>query len=155
MTRSPLPRYLSRLFVLLVAALTVTGLAQMPIFKRYYIADIPGLGWLSDYYFTHMVHYVGAALLLALLGYVSARWLREWSGSMRLTRTGLVRVVLLLGIVGTGALRMYKNQPGVSLEPFTVMLVDWTHLGLVLLLGLAAVWARLMGRRAYAVAGRH
>ena len=26
--------------------LTLTGFGQMPIFKRYYIADIPGLGWL-------------------------------------------------------------------------------------------------------------
>ncbi|MGE4469803.1 MAG: 4Fe-4S ferredoxin [Desulfovibrio sp.] len=150
MNRTPLPRPLSRLFVLLAAALAVSGLAQMPLFKRYYLADIPGLAWLNDFYFTHMMHYVAAALLLALLGYVAARWLREWSHGLRLTASGRVRVALVLALVLTGAVRMYKNQPGVAMEPFTVMIVDWTHLGLALLLGVAAVAARLAGRSAYA-----
>ena len=35
-------------FLATVFFLTLTGFGQMPIFKRYYIADIPGLGWLAD-----------------------------------------------------------------------------------------------------------
>lgn len=151
MRNTPLARIYARLFNLLVAMLTLTGLAQMPIFKRYYIADLPGLGWLADFYLTHKLHYGAAALLLGLLAYLAARWLREWAQTLRPTLTGSIRIVLVLGIVLTGIMRMYKNQPGVSFDPLTTMIVDWTHLGLVLLLGVAALAARMMGKRAYAV----
>lgn len=149
-SRTPLSRVYAWCFGLLTFVLALTGMAQMPIFKRYYIADLPGLGWLADFYFTHRVHYVAAMFFMLLLGYLAARWLRQWSRSLRLTASGRVRVLLVLGIVITGALRMYKNQPGVSYEPFTTMIVDWTHLGLVALLGLAALAFRILGKRAYA-----
>jgi hypothetical protein len=149
-SRTPLSRAYALCFGLLVFVLALSGMAQMPIFKRYYIADLPGLGWLADFYFTHKLHYVAAILFMALLGYLAARWLRQWSRELRLTPSGLIRALLVLGIVATGALRMYKNQPGVSYEPFTTMLVDWTHLGLVVALGLAALASRISGKRAYA-----
>ncbi len=42
----PLGAGFVRLFQSAVAVLAVTGLAQMPIFKRYYVADLPGwAGW--------------------------------------------------------------------------------------------------------------
>ncbi|MGE4291676.1 MAG: FeS-binding protein [Desulfovibrio sp.] len=149
-SRTPLSRTYARAFGLLTFVLALSGMAQMPIFKRYYIADLPGLGWLADYYLTHKLHYVAAILFMALIGYLAARWLRQWSRGLRLTRSGWLRVALVLGIVLTGALRMYKNQPGVSYDPFTTMLVDWTHLGLVMLLGLSALALRILGKRAYA-----
>ena len=34
-------------YLMTVFFLTLTGFGNMPIFKRYYIADIPGLGWLA------------------------------------------------------------------------------------------------------------
>ena len=49
--------------------LVLTGFGQMPIFKRYYIADIPGLGWLAQFYVTHYLHYLGGAIILLLTGY--------------------------------------------------------------------------------------
>ncbi|MGE4504991.1 MAG: FeS-binding protein [Desulfovibrionaceae bacterium] len=141
----------ARLYAVLVFVLALTGFAQMPIFKRYYIADIPGLGWLAQYYVTHKIHYVGAALLLALVAWAATGWLARWSRSRRMTGSGWVRALLLVGIVLTGIIRMYKNQPGVSFSPELTMVVDWAHLGLVLLLGLAALAARVLGKRDWTV----
>ncbi|MCP4020290.1 MAG: hypothetical protein GY729_00480, partial [Desulfobacteraceae bacterium] len=50
--------------------ITLTGFAQMPIFKRYYIADIPGLGWLAKFYVNHSLHYIFAAILIAFTTYM-------------------------------------------------------------------------------------
>jgi formate dehydrogenase gamma subunit len=45
-------------------ALIVSGFGQMPMYKRYYIADLPGLGWTADYSTTLIVHYLAAMVLL-------------------------------------------------------------------------------------------
>ena len=37
-------RFVRYVYLITVFFLTLTGFGQMPIFKRYYIADIPGLG---------------------------------------------------------------------------------------------------------------
>ncbi len=154
MRSSPVSRWNARIFILLVAVLAVSGLAQMPIFKRYYVADLPGLAWLADYWFTHAMHYVAAALLLAFLGWIWVRWLGRWRPSMRLTATAWVRLPLVLLIVGTGVMRMIKNQPGMSFSPGLTMVVDWAHLGFVLLLGLTALGAVVTGHSAYLVRRR-
>mgnify|MGYP000024930741 FL=1 len=148
MANRPAP-WISRLYLGTVAALALTGMAQMPIFKRYYIADLPGLGWLADYYLTNKLHYGLAALLLALCGFALARWLLDWRRRWRLTALGRTRVLLLAGLACTGGLRVLKNRPDWSFDPFTVMLVDWTHLGFAVLLGLAALAAVVAGRSAF------
>ena len=57
------------LYMFTVFFLVLSGFGQMPIFKRYYIADIPGLGWLAKFYITHYIHYLGAILLLGVCAY--------------------------------------------------------------------------------------
>ncbi len=148
MTRRPAP-WLSRLYLAAVAGLALTGMAQMPIFKRYYIADIPGLGWLADYYLTNKLHYGLAALLLAVLGWALARWLGDWRRRWRLTALGRARVLLLAGLAVSGGLRVLKNRPDWSFDPLTVLLVDWVHLGLAALLGLVALAAVLARSSAF------
>ena len=49
--------FLKYSYVAILSFLTLSGFGQMPIFKRYYIADIPGLGWLAKFYITHYIHY--------------------------------------------------------------------------------------------------
>jgi cytochrome b subunit of formate dehydrogenase len=44
-------------------ALIISGFGQMPMYKRYYIADLPGLGWSADYSITLLVHYLAAMVL--------------------------------------------------------------------------------------------
>lgn len=147
----PRTRLLSRLWVLSATALAVTGAAQMPIFKRYYVADVPGLGWLADYYLTHTLHYLAAAVFLGLAAYWAGRFVfaRGW----RLTPTGRLRFWAVAVVAATGALRVLKNSPDIWYGPTVVMLVDWIHLGAAVLLGLFAL-AALRRREPYLVSQR-
>jgi hypothetical protein len=127
-------------FVLLFVVMAFTGFGQMPIFKRYYIADIPGMGWSADYYLTHTLHYLGAILLLALFSYSAAYYLL--SGvvrSYKLSTAGIIRVLLLAGLTATGVVRVLKNLQGVSFSPTFTMVVDISHLGFMMAYLAAAV----------------
>lgn len=118
-------------FRLLVLALLFTGFAQMPIFARYYLADVPGFAWTADYYLNHVLHYFLAALLLVCLGWkLPAALQRKW------TFGGVCQFLCWVGVVGTGMIRVLKNQPTIFFPSVVVMWVDWGHLGLVFLLGL-------------------
>jgi hypothetical protein len=126
---------MSALFRLLVGALLFTGFAQMPIFARYYLAEVPGFAWTADYYLNHVLHYALAAVLLALLGWRFARAVARGLWSQWEVLLGLCWV----GVVLTGLVRVMKNQPGAFFPPDLVMWVDWGHLGFVLLLGMASL----------------
>ncbi|MBA4357345.1 MAG: 4Fe-4S ferredoxin [Desulfovibrio sp.] len=144
----PISRRMSWAYGLTVALLAVSGTMQMPIASRYRITAVPGLAWLGDFWFTHRLHYLGAIALLTLASYLATRWLLEWRRDHALTLFGQARAGLLAALMLTGALRVLKNLPEVSFSPTPVMLVDWTHLALALLLGLLAL-ARLSARASY------
>jgi hypothetical protein len=133
-----------RLYALTLVVLAISGFAQMPIFKRYYIADIPGLGWLARYYVTHLIHYLGAALLLGLVAYAVTGWVSRRS---RLTGTGAVRAALLVGLIVTGVLRVIKNFSGVYMSADWIVFLDMLHIALVMAYIVAAVWAAVGKKR--------
>ena len=126
---------LTLIFRLTVVALLFTGFAQMPIFARYYLADVPGFAWTADYYFNHVAHYILAIVLLAILGWRLPRVLRRpaW------TAMDVIVGLCWAGIVLTGIVRVMKNQPESYFSPTLVMWVDWLHLGFVMLLGVASL----------------
>lgn len=127
--------YAATLFII-----TLTGFAQMPIFKRYYIADIPGLGWLAQFYVTHTIHYLAAGVLLYLAAYAIITFGLERKQGLRITRLGSARALLLLGLIITGILLVIRNFPGTPFTPVTVMVVDILHLLLCVgLLGISFV----------------
>jgi hypothetical protein len=139
-------RWIRWSFGILLAGMAFTGMGQMPIFKRYYIADIPGMGWSADFFFTHLLHYLGAVLLLALFGYMAAEYVLSMRRRYALTAAGWVRVLLLAGITGTGVVRVLKNLPDVTFSPAFTMLVDIAHLGLMMLFLAAALLFALRKR---------
>lgn len=129
-------RVVRHLYHLVVFGLGFTGFAQMPIFKRYYLADVPGFAWTADYYLNHRLHYVLAALLLAFFTYVVVVYATVWRSRRKISCWGLVSLGLWSGIIVTGIMRVMKNQPQMHWSPTTTMWVDWLHLGLVLVLGM-------------------
>ncbi len=141
-------RPMGRLWLGIMVLMSITGMGQMPIFKRYYIADLPGLGWLADPYTVHWVHYVGATLLMGVGAWLVMAYYAN-RGRIRLTASGVVRLLLLAGIVVTGYMRVAKNLPDFHFSPLTTVLIDWTHLGFAVLLGLAALLSRMLGAAAY------
>ena len=138
--------YFKRIYGLTLVVLAISGFAQMPIFKRYYIADIPGLGWLAQYYVTHLIHYLGAALLLGLVAYAVTLWLAG-GPRPRLTGSGAVRTVLLGGLIVTGVLRVIKNFSGVYMSADWIVFLDMLHIALVMAYIVAAIWAAVGKKR--------
>jgi hypothetical protein len=127
-------------YLVTVLFLTLTGFGQMPIFKRYYIADIPDLGWLAQFYLTHYIHYRGAVLILALAAYMIIDYLVLQKRHLRLTAAGYVRGAILAGIIGSGILLVVRNLEGSRFAPDFIIMLDVTHLGLVITFLMVAVY---------------
>ena len=119
--------YLTTTFLLIL-----TGFGQMPIFKRYYVADIPGLGWLAEFFVTHYMHYLGAIVLLALAAYLLTDYLILKRNYRRLTASAYVRMAVLSGIVVSGGLLVVRNLTGTNFSHEFIIFLDVTHLGLVM-----------------------
>ena len=119
--------YLTTIFFL-----TLTGFGQMPIFKRYYIADIPGLGWLAEFFVTHYIHYLVAVLFLGFAAYVIIDHLLLKRRSRQMTTTGYIRSILLAGILTSGIGLVIRNLPGSNFSSSFIIFLDLCHLGLVM-----------------------
>jgi len=134
-------------------ALGLTGLGQMPIFSRYYVASVPGLGWLGDFYITSKLHLVFAVAFCFLLGlylvdYLGGRYAWRDSG-------GLLKAVAALCALtaGTGILRLMQNGKFALFTPQYVRFLDWSHLGFAFALGVCVLWMALVRRRSGADRG--
>ena len=135
------------IYLITVFFLTITGFGQMPIFKRYYIADIPGLGWLGQFYVTHYIHYLAAILILALVAYMIIDYLILQKKQIRLTVSGYVRGAILVGILASGVFLVIRNLTGSRFEPGFIILMDLAHLGLVMTFLMAAGYCLVRKRR--------
>ena len=134
-------------YLITVFLLTLTGFGQMPIFKRYYIADIPGLGWLAQFYVTHYIHYLAAILFLALVAYMIVDHLILQKKHLRLTASGYVRGTILAGIVVSGLFLVIRNLSGSRFTPEFIIFLDLAHLGLVMSFLLAGAYCLIRKRR--------
>jgi putative Mn2+ efflux pump MntP len=146
--RSQTPnRAVRYVYLITVFFLTLTGFGQMPIFKRYYIADIPGFGWLAQFYVTHYIHYLGAILILALVTYMIIDYLILQKNRIRLTASGYVRGTILVGILVSGLLLVIRNLAGSRFVPGFIIFLDIAHLGLVMTFLIAAGYCLVRRRR--------
>ena len=117
-----MPGQVRAFYMTLLLFMALSGFGQMPIFKRYYIADLPGLGWLAQFYVTHYIHYVGAAALLAIGAYYLTRYLVAERSRM-------------------------KNYEGYYLSSGLIVFLDILHLSTVMLFLLAGAWGLLARKR--------
>jgi len=138
-----LPRWL---YGLAAGAAFFSGLGQMPILKRYYITDLPLMGWAADFYHLSDLHYLSVALLLGLMAWrlaLSARVLdRRWSWGPR-TFWGWLLIALLFI---SGAFKVARNL-GIFLSPTLLMVLDFMHLGSAMAFMVTGLIALLRGRR--------
>jgi hypothetical protein len=119
-------------YLLTILFLSLSGFGQMPIFKRYYIADIPGLGWLAEFFITHYIHYLAAILFLAFTAYMIIDYLLSQRKTRRMTVSGYVRSALLAGILASGVFLVVRNLAGSNLSADFIIFLDLCHLGLVM-----------------------
>ncbi len=115
-----------------VIFLALSGFGQMPIFKRYYIADIPGLGWLAEFFVTHYIHYLAAILFLALTAYMIIDYLLSKRKSRQMTVTGYLRSALLAGILASGIFLVIRNLAGTNFSSGFIIFLNLCHLGLAI-----------------------
>ena len=134
-------------YLVTVFFLTLTGFGQMPIFKRYYIADIPGFGWLAQFYVTHYIHYLGAVLILTLVTYMIIDYLILQKKRIRLTASGYVRSTILAAILVSGLLLVIRNLTGSRFTPGFIIFLDIAHLGMVMTFLIVAGYCLVRKRR--------
>lgn len=143
-TNSP-QRYIEQtllkpIYLFLIFMMGLTGFGQMPIFKRYYIADIPGLAWTAKFYVTHYMHYLGAILLFFMFVYVVVYYFGLMRRSYALRGAAYARIMLLAAISVTGIFRVLKNLPDVVFSPAFTMFIDIAHLVFVMLLMVCGIF---------------
>ena len=143
-------RWSRRLYLLALIVLAFTGFGQMPIFKRYYVADIPGLAWSADFMVTLVIHYIAAAVFLALCSYFILNYLVNrsyWS-----QRRGVIfRTVAFSGIILTGAIKVIKNIHGVYISPPVVLITDLAHFGFVMFFLIGSLVSIILYRKSKSV----
>lgn len=126
------------IYLITLFFITLTGFGQMPIFKRYYIAEIPGLGWLAQFYVTNRVHYIFAIVLIALAVYVVVDYLLSGKRRYGITLSGYLKIFSIAGLMASGAFMVVKNLPNVYFSHIFVIAMDITHiLFCMLLLGVS------------------
>lgn len=122
-----------------VAAL-FTGFGNMPLWKRYYVADLPGLAWSGDFLINVNVHIFAGSLLLAIGAYaIAASMMDRRSNTGKLTRSGTLRAVLLAVAIATGILMVVKNLPGIRFSMAALVIFNFTHMAAAVLFTIAAL----------------
>ena len=127
------------LYIMTFIVMAFTGFGQLPIFKRYYIADIPGMGWAAKFFVTHYIHYLGAIFLIALITYAITAFYLEDRKSFRLTASAYIRIAFLGAIVVTGIFRVLKNLPDIVFSSGFTQFIDISHLGFMMCYLLSAL----------------
>jgi hypothetical protein len=61
-------------YIVLLVVLAFSGFGQMPIYQRYYITSVPGLGWSGNFLNTISIHLAASALFMVLLTYQILVW---------------------------------------------------------------------------------
>jgi hypothetical protein len=130
-----------------VAALGIsifTGFGNMPLWGRFYVSDIPGLGWSADFFINLYVHYLSGGLLLAVSTYHIIRYSQRSDRDARLSRVGLLRVVVFGLVLVSGALSAVKNLPQINLPLIGLMALVFFHLGAVMVYILISLACRIL-----------
>jgi hypothetical protein len=134
------------LYFLAAGVAIFSGMGQMPVLKRYYVTDLPLMGWAENFFTLSHLHYLAAALLLLLLAYrlaaspglATGRW--SWGPG---TAWGWTLLALL---IASGAFKAARNT-GVYLDPVFIMVLDFVHLGSAMAFMFTGLFALILRRR--------
>ena len=127
--------------------ITLSGFAQMPIFKRYYISDIPGLGWLANFYITHLMHYIFAGIFIGLVVYSISNFIIFKTDFVRLTRDIVIKTIIFSGLILTGSLMVIKNFSGTPFPNGMIIALDISHLLFCMALIIFGLYQLIKGKK--------
>ena len=135
------------MYRLIMFFLALSGFGQMPIYKRYYIADIPGLKWTGDFYITHYVHYLAVIIFLGFISYKITDYFLAFRKKYFISTSGYIRAVWIAGIVFTGACLVINNFTGTWFSAGFIIFLDLAHIGFVMLLFLIALYCKISKKK--------
>ncbi|MDM8514700.1 hypothetical protein QUF76_00740 [Desulfobacterales bacterium HSG16] len=134
-------------YIICLVFLVLSGFGQMPVFKRYYIADIPGFGWLAKFYITHIIHYLAASALIGILSYQLSVYLLIFRKAYKPDIWSQLRAGLLAGLVMTGNFLVIKNFSSVNFSPEFIIFLDLSHLCMTMLLLFSGLLSIIVKKR--------
>jgi len=123
--------------------LTLSGMTQMPISKRYYLSDIPGFSWLADFYVTHYIHYMSAFVFIVLIMYFITDYLFNKKDRVRITLFGLFRISFLAILLVSGIIMVIKNFDIYIMDSSGIVLLNLVHLGIAMLVMAQVVFKKI------------
>ncbi len=82
--------------------LIFSGIGQMPMYKRYMLAELPGMAWSADYGITLRMHYLGAIVLVTVALYHIVLSLRAKRLGLVPQKGDLKESVKIIGAMVTG-----------------------------------------------------
>lgn len=129
MVKDRFDAYMKAAFLAAIAVSLFTGIGNMPMWGRFFVADIPGLGWSGDFFMNIYIHYLSGALLLAISTYYIMIYSRRTNRRINLSLSGTIRVALLSLVLISGLLSALKNLPLVDLPLAGLMVLIFVHLG--------------------------
>lgn len=121
--------YLKWAYRVAIAVALFTGIGNMPMWGRYFVADIPGFGWAGDFFVNIYVHYLAGALLLAISSYRIVVYRHRSDRRKTLSPSGVARGALLGLVLVSGLLSAIKNFAFVDLPMSGLMVLIFSHLG--------------------------
>ena len=122
------------LYVISTLMLMITGFGQMPIYKRYYISSLPGLAWLADFYVTHWLHYLAAAVLMGLALYAITVYVFGYRRTKKPSISGFVRGFIITALILSGIPLVINNLPGSFFSQGAIIFLDLAHMALAMAL---------------------
>lgn len=138
--RNPIERaWLKWLYGLIAIVAIFTGFGNMPLYGRYYVADVPYLQWTGDFIANVKVHTVAGASLLTLALYFLIVYLLMRSRGVQLTKTGFVQLLFLWLVLLSGVVMAIKNLPGVVFDLPVLMTMNFLHMGSAVLFVLVSL----------------
>lgn len=138
---------IKRLYMAALVVSIFTGVGNMPMYGRYFVADIPGFGWADDFFILLYVHYLSGAVLLMVSTYFLIIYSRRIGRVARLSSAGTARAALLGLVLISGLLAAVKNLPSVNLSMIGLMAIVFTHLGAAMAFILVSISLRILKRR--------
>ncbi len=115
--------------------------------RRYYVNEVPGLGWTANFYTSLEIHYYSAMVLLFVLFYFGTGYFfsKAWKG--RLSRSGVVRAALLAAVLVSGLFLLLDNLPGISFSQNFLIVTDLINIGAVMVFLIYALVCLITGSK--------
>lgn len=126
-----------------ILVLFFSGFGQMPIYKRYFVDQLPGMGWSSDFYITLNLHYYAAIVLI----FVSIYYLTYLIGTRKidvLPRKGDFKESIQIFAAMVGLAEEPENDKYLAEQRLAFVVTAFSIMALILT-GLLKVYKNLPG----------